>query len=184
MQPKYQGLSFETLRTALVAMYWYTEGMSEDVWKNVYAEKRTYVVPMQHNWENPIKAETGDTYIQYWIDRDDRLVQDYNDGAHECVLKQADVSLRFLGAQGEQWAKAFHHITKRNTVWEIFAGFCNGEVLEYVRPIVPVNVDYFGVGNTVIAFATGFSMKYVEYMDLSDLRKPLEYIALPQGAIV
>jgi hypothetical protein len=143
-----------------------------------------YVVPMQHNFENPIKACTGDTFIQYWIDRDDRIAQDYNADTFQVVEKTADVTVRFLGAQAEQWAKALHHIAGRPIVWQILEEACNATILEYIRPIVPVNVDYFGVGNSAIAFETGFTLRYMEYMDLSDLRKPLEYISLPAGTLV
>jgi hypothetical protein len=178
----YEGLNFTTLRLALLAIYWYKPGMEGDEWvKNI-----KYVVPAQHNWWNPINAGTNDTYIQYWIDRDDRLTQDYNEGTKVIVLKVADITVRFLGAQAEQWARAFHHLTRRQSVGEIFQDFCNGEALEYIGPIVPVNVDYFAAhtGNTVIAFDISFSMKYREYMDLGDLRKPLEYLSIVPGEVI
>jgi hypothetical protein len=82
-----------------------------------------------------------------------------------------------------QWAKAFHHLTKRNSVAGIFHDFCNGEQLEYIGPIVPINVDYFKVGNTAIGHDISFSLQYREYMDLSDLHKPLEYISVADGVI-
>jgi hypothetical protein len=46
-----------------------------------------------------------------------------------------------------------------------------------------MNVDYFGTGNSVIAFDVSFRLRYLEYMDLSDLLKPLEYISLARGEI-
>jgi hypothetical protein len=99
------------------------------------------------------------------------------------VLKVADISLRFMGVHAEQWAKAFHHTAQRPRVASILRDFCNGEALEYVGPIRPVNVDYFRRGNTTIGHDVSFSLKYVEYMDLSDLRKPLEYISLAAGTV-
>jgi hypothetical protein len=179
----YRGLNFTTLRLALLAIYWWKPGMEDDTWAR---ENAKYVIPMQHNWNNPIAADTNDTFIQYWIDRDDRETQDYNLGVYEEVLKTADVSLRFLGVQAEQWARAMHHLTKRKTVFEIFRDFCNGDALEYIGPIVPMNVDYFKtkVGNAAIAFDISFRMTYREYIDLSDLRKPLEYISFVPGEVV
>jgi hypothetical protein len=176
---EYQGLSFETLRTAITAIYWYDPDVNDGLW----IKNKRYVIPQQHNWPNPIDGEGKDTYIQYWIDSDDRIAQDYNEGAYEAVQKVADVSLRFVGAQAEQWAKAFHHLAQRGVVGEILHDFCNTGMLEYIRPIVPMNIDFFKVGNSVIAFDTGFTLHYVEYMDLSDLRQPLQYVSVAPGGI-
>jgi hypothetical protein len=171
------------LRLALLALYWWKPGMEGDEWMR---ENARYVVPMQHNWANPIEAGTGDTYIQYWIDRDDRLVQDQDTGTEEMVLKEADITIRFVGEQAEQWARAMHHLAERNSVAGIFMDFCNAELLEYVGPIVPMSVDYFKtkVGNAAIAFDISLRVKYWEYMDLSDLRKPLDYIAVGSGTLI
>jgi hypothetical protein len=177
--PRYQGLTFETLRLALTAIYWWDPAAPED---GAWAENRRYVVPMQHNWFNPIDAEANDTFIQYWIDSDERLTQDYYDADQtESVLKLAEISLRFMGVQAEQWAKAFHHFAQRPRVTEILRDFCNGSALEYIGPIRPVNVDYFKSGNTTIGHDVSFSLQYVEYMDLSGLREPLEYISVAAG---
>jgi hypothetical protein len=179
--PRYQGLTFETLRMALTAIYWWDPKAPAD---GAWAENRKYVVPMQHNWRNPISAETNDTYIQYWIDSDDRLTQDYHSGAQtEETMKAAEITLRFMGVQAEQWAKAFHHMTQRPRVAEIFRDFCNGATLEYISPIRPMNVDYFRSGNTTIGYDVSFSLQYVEYMDLSGLREPLEYISVAAGTV-
>jgi hypothetical protein len=179
----YQGLSFTTLRLALLALFWWKPGTEGDEWARKNAR---YVIPQQHNWMNPINASTGDTYIQYWIDRDDRVIQDRDTGREETVLKEADISVRFIGEQAEQWAKSMHHLTERDSVADIFRDFCNAELFEYVGPIIPVNVDYFRtkVGNAAIAFDIALRMKYWEYMDLSDLRKPLEYISIAAGEII
>jgi hypothetical protein len=179
----YEGLNFTTLRLALAAIYWWKPDMEGDSWLRNGLQ---YVIPMQHNWSNPISAETHDTFIQYWIDRDDRLTQDYVDRVKQEVLKAADITIRFLGAQAEQWARAFHHLTKRQGIYDIFMDFCNGEALEYIGPIVPTNVDYFPskTGNAAIAFDISFSVRYREYMDLSDLRRRLAYINLVPGELI
>jgi hypothetical protein len=54
-------------------------------------------------------------------------------------------------------------------------------MLEYVSPIVPMNVDYFGVGNTTIAFDLSFELIYREYIELG--WKPLEYISVAPGSM-
>jgi hypothetical protein len=174
---QYQGLTFETLRTALTAVFWYDPEAMDGSW----IENSRYVIPQQHNWPNPVEGDGKDTFIQYWIDSDDRIAEDYNEGEYEAVQKVADVSLRFIGAQAEQWAKAFHHLARRRLAGEILHDFCNAGMLEYVRPIVPMNIEYFKTGNSVIAFDTGFTLHYVEYMDLSDLRQPLLYVSTAPG---
>jgi hypothetical protein len=167
------------MRLALTAIYWWEPGAADP---SAWLENVRYVVPMQHNWESPIDADSNDTFIQYWIDSDDRLTQDYY-GADQTeeTVKLADVSLRFMGVHGEQWAKALHHLTKRGRVADIFRDFCNAEALEYVGPIRPINVDYFRKGNTTIGHDVSFSLRYIELMDLSGLREPLEYVSLAAG---
>jgi hypothetical protein len=174
-------VTFETLRLALTAIYWWDPDAADI---SAWLVNTKYVVPMQHNWMNPIGAEENDTYIQFWIDSDDRLTQDYygSDQTEE-TLKVADISLRFMGVHGEQWAKAFHHLTKRQQVADILHDFCNAEALEYIGPIRPVNVDYFRTGNTTIGHDVSFSVRYTEWMDLSGLREPLEYISMAAGTV-
>jgi hypothetical protein len=176
----YLGLTFGTLRTAITAIYWYNPNEVAD---GSWIDNAKYVVPQQHNWPNVIDVSEKDTYIQYWIDSDDRIASDYNEDEFEAVQKVADISLRFIGAQAEQWAKAFHHLAQRGQVGEILHDFCNGGMLDYVRPIVPMNIDYFKTGNSVIAYDTGFTLHYVEYMDLSDLRQPLQYVSTAAGNV-
>ena len=174
---KYEGVSFDTIRAALCATYFIYEGMPEDEWKRALE----YVVPMQHNFENPIKPGSQDTWIQFWIDEDDRLTQDYNERNRNQTVKVAHIMVRFLGRRAETWAKAFHHLTKRKSVPMYFAEYCNGMMLEYVSPIVPMNVDYFGVGNTTVAHDLSFYLRYEEFMDFD--WKPLDYISVASGEI-
>jgi hypothetical protein len=174
---RYLGANFDTVRLALTAVYFWYKDMPEEEW----VECVKYVVPMQHNVDNPIIPGAQDTWIQYWIDEDDRVTQDaYRPGKNQ-TLKVAHITLRFLGERGEQWAKAFHHLTKRKSVGEMFASYCQAQMLEYVSPIVPVNVDYFGTGNTTVAFTLGFDLKYWESIELG--YQPLEYISVAPGKI-
>lgn len=182
MSHEYQGLTFDRLRYALAAIYWHDPSVTDE--DGSWAKNIKYVIPQQHNWFNPIDGDgEKDTFIQFWIDSDDRIAEDYNEDVYEAVQKVADISLRFVGAQGEQWAKAFHHLARRGVVGEILNDFCNGGMLDYVRPIVPMNVDFFKTGNSVIAFDTGFTLHYTEFMDISDLRGPLQYVSVVPGGI-
>jgi hypothetical protein len=173
----YEGVNFASVRAAVAATYFMYEGMPESEWK----EALGYVVPMQHNFQNPIDVESQDTWIQYWIDEDERLTQDANADDANGAQKVARITLRFLGRRAEVWAKAFHHLTKRRSVPEYFAEYCNAQMLEYVSPIIPVNVDYFGTGNTAIAHDLSFSLRYMEYMKFGS--EPLEYISVAPGQI-
>jgi hypothetical protein len=173
----YEGVNFANLRAAIAATYFMYEGMPESAWK----EALRYVVPMQHNFQLPIEPGSQDTWIQFWLDEDDRLTQDANAGDANGVQKVARVTLRFLGRRAEVWAKAFHHLTKRRSVPGFFAEYCNAELLEYISPIVPVNVDYFKIGNTTVAHDVGFTLHYMEYMQFNN--EPLGYISAAPGKI-
>jgi hypothetical protein len=173
----YEGVSFAGVRAAIAATYFMYPDMPESEWK----EALKYVLPMQHNFQNPIEPGSQDTWIQFWIDEDDRLTQDANVDDANGTQKVARVTLRFLGRRAEIWAKSFHHLTKRKSVPTYFAGYCNAEMLEYVSPIVPINVDYFKVGNTTIAYDLSFSLHYMEYMEFGN--EPLGYVSVAPGKI-
>jgi hypothetical protein len=174
---EYRGVTFSNVRAALAAMYFMYEGMPDEAWR----EALKYVLPMQHNFENPIEPGSQDTWIQFWIDDDDRLTQDYNADNANLTMKVARISVRFLGKHAETWAKAFHHLVKRRMVPVYFNEYCNARLLEYVGPIVPINVDYFGIGNTTIAHDLSFTLQYEEVMNFD--RQPLEYISVASGKI-
>jgi hypothetical protein len=176
---RYRGVDFSSVRAALCAVYFLDldKPMSEEEWRECLG----YVVPMQHNWNGPIEPGSQDTWIQYWIDQDDRLTQDTVTCGRDEALKLARVSVRFLGVRAEEWAKAFHHLTRRRSVPAIFSDYCAAEMLEYVSPIVPENVDYFGVGNTTIAFDLSFDLRYRESIELG--WKPLEYVSVAPGKL-
>jgi len=193
----YDGVTFDNVRSALCAVYFLTPDMIEiadkilneepvdaekkKAFDDVWLEALGYVVPMQHNFENPIKPGSQDTWIQFWIDEDDRQTQDYNVSNRNETLKVAHITVRFLGVRAEAWAKAFHHLIKRKSVPRYFLEYCNAQMLDYVSPIVPVNVDYFGA-NTTIAHDLSFSLVYEEYMKFD--WKPLEFISLAPGEII
>jgi len=172
---KYVGVTFANVRAALCATYFMYDDMPEEEWRKALE----YVVPAQHNFQSPIEPGSQDTWIQFWIDEDDRLTQDYNYGDQNQTEKMAQVAVRFLGDRAEIWAKMFHHLTKRRSVARYFREFCNGNVQDYISPIIPVNVDYFGVGNTTRAFDTSFSIAYSEVMTFDS--QPLDYISFAPG---
>jgi hypothetical protein len=193
----YIGVTFKNVRAALCATYFMTQEMVETAAKidagefvseekkkeleDMWREALGYVVPMQHNFENSFMPGSQDTHIQYWIDEDDRLTQDYNvDNKNEAV-KVARISVRYLGDRAETWAKAFHHLIKRKSVPQYFLEYCNAQMLDYVSPIVPINVDYFNA-NTTIAHDLSFDLVYQEYMKLN--WKPLELVSSAPGRII
>ena len=176
------GVNFDTVREALVALFFKYEDMPEEELR----ECRGYVLPMQHNFEQPIKPGSQDTWIQFWIDNDDRMTQDTNHEGINWTTKTAHITVRFLGARAEAWAKAFHHLCGRQTPNTIWYYYCGGKTLEYISPVVPINVDYFGTGNTTIAFSVGFNLVYSEGLDYrpvqgEDTTNRLKYISLAEG---
>jgi len=193
-----EGATFHNIAAALAWIYFGYDGMTQEEWKSAL----DHVVPMQHNKENPITALSRDgtvardTFIEYWIDDDDRITQDSKGWTtvkaseteadfyqtSECE-KLARVTLRFLGAKAEAWAKLFHHITKRDEVARTFAEYCNASNLEYVGSIRPVNVDYFGAQNTAVAFDMIVMLQYTEVIKLQGERLGLISIAAGDMAI-
>jgi hypothetical protein len=190
-----EGLTFNTLRAALAFIYFGEEGMTEDRWQSALL----HVMPMQHNMENPIRqavdenVDAKNTYIEFWIDEDDRVTQDYagqrwaaDDDENgslvtpfqstEC-MKTARITIRFLGHEAEAWAKLFHHLTRRKDVGNILYDYCNGQLFEYVGPIRPINVDYFGVQNTVVAYDIVFVLQYTEVIRVPSRRLGLLTVA-------
>ena len=191
-----EGVTFENLRAALAMIYFGYEGMTQREWRRALA----YVVPMQHNIMNPITLDeklgftAKDTFIEYWIDDDDRMTQDYKGSVEvkssdegktfyqtdEC-RKVARATIRFVGANGEAWAKLFHHLTKRPEVAGIFREYCNADALEYIGPIRPINVDYFGVQNTAVAYDVVMMLQYLEVIELPGER--LGLISIAAGSV-
>jgi hypothetical protein len=178
------GVNFETVREALVSLYFKYDGITPAELENC----RKFVLPMQHNFEQPIKPGSQDTWIQFWIDNDDRLTQDRNEKGINWTQKLSHITVRFLGDRAEAWAKTFHHLLGRATPNIIWDYYCNASTLEYITPIVPINVDYFGTGNTTIAFTLSFNLKYTEGLDFrpvkgEDTTPRLTYISLAEGNI-
>jgi len=178
------GVNFASVQEALVSLFFKYEGITAAELNAC----RKYVVPMQNNFEQPIKPGGQDTWIQFWIDNDDRLSQDENKDGINWTTKVSHITVRFLGTRAEAWAKAFHHMSGRTTPTMIWWYYCLAETLEYVSPIIPINVNYFGVGNTSVAFSVSFNLKYAEGLDFrpvkgEDTTPKLMYISLAAGNI-
>lgn len=171
---KYLGVSFDNLRKALFLLYFgHRNGECNDFDSHLYQ----YVIPMQGNFDDPLQLNEKDTYILYWIERDEALTQDdyiVDDGKgynrQKCV---ANILIRFAGKEAETWAKALRHLAKRNNVTKIWSGVCNAERLPYVYPVIPRRVDYFGK-NSQIAFDVRMKLHYDEV--ISTGWQPLEGI--------
>lgn len=178
------GVTFESVRDALTSLFFEYEGMTEEE----FDKCKEYVVPMRHNWENPLdgKGKKNDTWLQYWINDDDRLSADYNDCNFNVCHKVATIQVRFFGRRAEAWAKSLHHLTKRKSCDKIFAAICNAGAFQYVSPVTPVNVDYFGTGNTELAFSVVFRLEYDEMLDFSQGKSGgdrLMYISFSPGEV-
>lgn len=159
---RYNGVNFNNLRKALYLIYF---GIDKGACNSFESPKYKYIIPMQGNFENPLQLNAKDTFIMFWIERDESLTQDdyvqYGDQGFNRQKCVASILLRFIGAEAEEWSKAFRHLTKRKGVTEIWSGVCNAEKLEYTSPIVPRKVNYTGK-NSQIAFDVRFKLYYDE----------------------
>lgn len=186
MQHKYFGVNFDNIRKALYLMFFGVDAIKDGAGNIVASRsddfnspKYKYIIPLQGNFDNPLtKEDAKDTFILFWIDKDESLTQDdyvvdENDvgwNRQKCV---ATIFLRFVGKEAEDWSKTFRHLAKRKGVTEIWSGVCNAEKLEYTMPVRPQRVDYFGK-NSQIAFDVRFKLYYDEV--ISTGWKPLEGI--------
>lgn len=183
-EARYLGVNFNNLRKALYLMYFGVDEVKDKKGNIIKAlsqdfssPKYKYIIPMQGNFENPLELNDKDTFIMYWIERDESLTRDdyveddetgYN--RQKCV---ASILVRFIGKEAETWVKAFRHLAKRNGVTDIWSGVCNAEKLEYTSPIIPRKIIYSGL-NSEIAFDVRFKLYYDETMTTG--WKPLEGI--------
>lgn len=161
---RYYGVNFNNLRKALYLLFF---GVDNGKCNTFDSEKYKYIIPMQGNFDNPLQLdEAKDTFMLYWIERDESLTQDdyvideNNVGwnRQKCV---ATILVRFIGKEAETWVKSFRHLAKRSHVTEIWSGVCNAEKLEYTTPVIPRRVNYTGK-NSEIAFDIRFKLYYDE----------------------
>ena len=181
---RYFGVTFANLRKALYLMYFGVDAVKDKDGNVIKAgcqdfdsPKYKYIIPLQGNFENPIAMDSKDTYIMYWIERDASLTQDdyveENDTGYSRNKCVANILVRFIGKEAEQWVRAFRHLAKRNGVTDIWSGVCNAEKLEYTSPIIPRKVSYSGL-NSQVAFDIRFKLYYDEVVSTG--WKPLEGI--------
>lgn len=183
-EARYLGVNFNNLRKALYLMYFGVDEVKDKngnvikaLSQDFSSPKYKYIIPMQGNFENPLELNDKDTFIMYWIERDESLTRDdyveddetgYN--RQKCV---ASILVRFIGKEAETWVKAFRHLAKRNGVTDIWSGVCNAEKLEYTSPVIPRKIIYSGL-NSEIAFDVRIKLYYDEIMTTG--WKPLEGI--------
>lgn len=181
-EARYLGVNFNNLRKALYLMYFGVDEVKDKngnvikaLSQDFSSPKYKYIIPMQGNFENPLELNDKDTFIMYWIERDESLTRDdyveddetgYN--RQKCV---ASILVRFIGKEAETWVKAFRHLAKRNGVTDIWSGVCNAEKLEYTSPVIPRKILYSGL-NSEIAFDVRIKLYYDEVMATG--WKPLE----------
>ena len=138
--------------------------------------KYKYIIPMQGNFENPLQLNEKDTYMMYWIERDESLTQDdyTEDSEGTSVNRQkcvASILVRFVGNDAETWVRTFRHLAKRKDVTKIWYGVCNAEKLFYTSPIIPRKINYTGL-NSQVVFDVRFKLYYDECIATG--WKPLE----------
>jgi len=170
---EYHGVTFNNVRKALAYLYYGKDFLPEVAYKKI--------IPMQQNFFNPIELGGTDTYIQYFIEDDEKITQDQFGITTNFTYKFAEISLRFVGASAEMWAKAFHHLTKRADTYPIFMGTCQAEKLESDGNIVPMPVTLNGK-NVHIAFDTDFRLFYKESIDI-DNWEALAKVQLAPGLV-
>lgn len=178
MAAVYEGVNFNNLRKALYLLYF---GVDEGKCNDFSSPKYKYIIPMQGNFANPLQIDgdlSKDTFIMYWIvkdtslTRDDYVIDENNEGwnRQKCV---ADILVRFIGKDAEQWVRVFRHLNKRKNVPYIWSGVCNAHKFEYTSPIIPTRINYSGRGSQ-IAFDLRFKLGYDEI--ISTGWKPLDHI--------
>lgn len=179
----YTGVNFNNIRKALYLMFFGAGEVKNKQGKTVRylcddfsSPKYKYIIPMQGNFENPLQLNDKDTYIMYWIEKDESLTQDdyaFNDegegvNRQKCV---ASILVRFIGKDAETWVKTFRHLAKRKDVTKIWYGVCNAEKLFYTSPVIPRKINYTGM-NSQVVFDVRFKLYYDECITTG--WKPLE----------
>lgn len=161
-EARYNGVNFDNLRKALYLIYF---GIDGGACQSFDSPKYKYIIPMQGNFENPLQMNEKDTFIMFWIERDESITRDdyvqYGEEAYNRQKCIANILLRFVGKEAETWVRAFRHLAKRKGVTDIWAGVCNAEKLEYTSPILPRKVNYSGK-NSQVAFDVRFKLYYDE----------------------
>lgn len=175
------GLDYNTLRMALYALYFGHEG-----YDNFDSPNYRYIIPLQGNWLNPITQDfsSGDTYIQYCIERNESLTQDdivYHRPDNETIIAYnrqkcvATILLRFIGKSAEQYVKVMRHLIKRSDVEDVFYSLCNASKLEHTGAILARHINYSGK-NPLVCFDIRFKMYYDELLKMDwDILKGVNF---------
>ena len=174
------GVNFESVRIFLYHVF-YGRVADAALDEARYNEKKKYILPMKPDQENPIDEESNNTYIQYFIKRDEKITHDVVDGSSNSTLKLAQILIRFVGEEAEQWAKSMHHLTKRKDFAFNVEQDLLGRELPKIGDIVPTNINFFGT-MTSIAFDVILHIQYVEFCNME--WEPLEKVTLAKGLVM
>jgi len=176
---EFTGVSFETVRIFLYHIF-YGRQLTAEADEAMYEAKKKFILPLRAEYENPSIFLESDTYIQYFILRDKIISNDaINYNANE-VLKQAQIVVRFVGVEAENWAKRLHHVYTRQDVQANFMEDCNGIILPYIGDIIPKQVQFFGTV-TSIGFDIILNVSYTEVLNFDF--EPLDTVSLARGII-
>ena len=180
---RFSGVNFDNLRKALYLMFFGAGEVKDKNGKLIRylsddfsSPKYKYIIPMQGNFENPLQLNDKDTYIMYWIERDESLTQDdYTEDAEGVAVNRqkcvAHILVRFIGKDAETWVRTFRHLAKRKDMGKLWYGVCGAEKLFYTSPIIPRKINYTGL-NSQVVFDVRFKLHYDEC--ISTGWKPLE----------
>lgn len=180
---RFSGVNFDNLRKALYLMFFGAGEVKDKNGKLVRylsddfsSPKYKYIIPMQGNFEDPLQLNDKDTYMMYWIERDESLTQDdYTEDADGVAVNRqkcvAHILVRFIGKDAETWVRTFRHLAKRKDMGKLWYGVCGAEKLFYTSPIIPRKINYTGL-NSQVVFDVRFKLFYDECIATG--WKPLE----------
>jgi len=176
---EFAGATFENVRQFLYHVFYGRQATAEAD-EAMYNEKKKFILPLRSDYENPSIFDESDTYIQYFIMRDKRLSNDSTQYNENEVLKQAQILVRFVGKEAENWARRFHHAYQRQDVQANFMSDCNGLLLPYIGDLIPKQVHFFGTV-TSIGFDIMLHASYTEVLNFDF--EPLESVYMAKGIV-
>ena len=159
----------------------YGVGATEEEDAAIKEKADKYIIPMLHNYFNPITPDSDDTYVEYQIESDDALGKDAL--AYDAAVSQvcvADIALRFIGPNAEGVAKYFHLLTTRQDTSNIWFTECYAQLLPYVSPILSTCIDYYG-STAAWGWDVRFRLQYTLVLPLG--QQKLENVTLASGSV-
>lgn len=174
------GVTMDSLHACLRKII-YGVGATEAEDTAIRAKADKYIIPMLHNYFNPITPDSDDTYVEYKIESDDAVVKDAQ--AYDAAVSQvcvADIALRFIGPNAEGVAKFFHLLTTRQDTSNILFKECYAVIMPYVSPIESTCIDYYGK-DAAWGWDVRFRLQYTLVLPLGQSK--LENVTLASGSV-